>query len=76
MPATGHAVQTFGKILVNTISDTPRAAMVNWLVTVPQVMILQRHSDDDIVAAFDQFTTKEAAGSRVVEVVIIAKDAP
>lgn len=50
MPATGHAVQTFGKILVNTISDTPRAAMVNWLVTVPQVMILQRHSDDDIAA--------------------------
>lgn len=76
MPATGRAEQTFGKILVNTISDTPRAAMVNWLVTVPQVMILQRHSDDDIAAAFDQFTTKEAAGSRVVEVVIIAKDAP
>ncbi len=49
----GYAVSTFGKVSIRTVSDTPRAAMVNWLVTVPQVMVLNSWTDEFIAEAFD-----------------------
>lgn len=41
-----------GRILVKTVSDTERAAMVNWLVTEAGEMIYQTDTDTDIVRKF------------------------
>lgn len=41
-----------GNVLVRTVSDTRRAAIVNWLVTVLRIMIMNSESDEDIERAF------------------------
>lgn len=46
--AEGWAVVSKGKILVKTISDTRRAAIVNWLVTEARVLVLATWTDEDI----------------------------
>lgn len=46
------AVHEDGDIVVSTVSPTRRGAIVNWLVTVPKVMVTNRHSDDDIDSLF------------------------
>lgn len=45
------AVDQRARILVNTVSDTPRAAMVNWLV-VHGHLIFQHHTDQEIAEKF------------------------
>lgn len=48
MRATGWAVIHGETILTKTVSDTQRAAIVNWLVTDAGRMILASHSDEEI----------------------------
>lgn len=44
----GWAAIVSGRILVNTVSDTRRAAIVNYLVTKGGIVITNAWSDDDI----------------------------
>jgi hypothetical protein len=47
--ATGWAVVTLsGNIFVKTISDTRRAAIVNWLVTEHRHLVMNSDTDEDI----------------------------
>ncbi len=46
--AEGWAVVSKGKILVRTVSDTRRAAIVNWLVTERQILVMASWTDEDI----------------------------
>ena len=47
--ATGWAVQNpDGSIDIRTVMDTERGAKVNWLVTVPKVMIFNFMQDEEI----------------------------
>lgn len=46
--AEGWAVVSKGKILVKTISDTRRAAIVNWMVTERSVLVRASWDDDTI----------------------------
>lgn len=50
--AEGWAVVSKGNILVRTVSDTRRAALVNWLVTEARVLVLTSWTDDDIETAW------------------------
>ena len=74
MSDTGYAAVTFGKVLVETVSESERAAMVNWLVTAPQVMVLNSHTDEQIADAFATFTSREACGTRIRKVRIEIED--
>jgi hypothetical protein len=40
---------------VRTISDTRRAAIVNWLVTDAHILLLQSHTDDDIERLWNEY---------------------
>ncbi len=42
------AVKEGDKINIRTVSDTRRAAIVNWLVVVPRVMIYNHMTDAEI----------------------------
>jgi len=42
------AVKDYYGINVKTVSDTRRAAIVNWLVTVPKIMIYNHMTDAEI----------------------------
>lgn len=44
----GFAVVFEGKTQIATVSDSKRAAMINWLVVHSQIMILNSHTDQDI----------------------------
>jgi hypothetical protein len=46
--AQGWAVVTDFKIDINTVSETRRGALVNWLVRVAGIMIYQWHTDEEI----------------------------
>lgn len=47
--AIGWAVFTgTGRVLIRTVSDTRRAAIVNFLVSECQKMVFSRHTDEDI----------------------------
>lgn len=48
MIASGFAVRSFGKIDVRTVGPTRRSAIVNWLVTTANIMILRHHTDEHI----------------------------
>lgn len=48
MRAFGWAVIENGKIAVNTVSDTRRAVIVNWLVTTAGVLVLASWTDEHI----------------------------
>ena len=48
----GFAVIHGGKVLVRTVSDTERAAMVNWLVTEAGKMVYQADTDELIQRQF------------------------
>lgn len=67
--ARGYAaVSSAGEILVNTVSETERAAKVNWLVVCGQIPITCMHSDDDIHRLFEEW------GVAVVSVRIVEPD--
>lgn len=47
--ATGWAVLAYnGRILVKTVSETRRAAIINYLVTEKDVVVTRDHTDEDI----------------------------
>lgn len=64
------AVNHRGEILVKTVSETRRAAMVNWLVTELHFMITLNHTDE----AIDELFRRNAAqrGLALIEPVTIA----
>lgn len=45
-PIHGWAVEDKTGILIRTVSDTRRAAIVNWLVTERRVMVFANYTDD------------------------------
>jgi len=53
MTTTAWAVTNLDKTYINTISDTRRAAIVNWLVTEKQMMVYTSHTDADIEAMWN-----------------------
>jgi hypothetical protein len=54
--ATGWAVLAPGaRIYVNTIAETRRAAIVNWLVTEKKTMVFTHNTDDDIERLWKHF---------------------
>lgn len=46
------AINHRGEILVNTVNETRRAAMVNWLVTELQFLVTLNHTDEMIEELF------------------------
>jgi len=42
-------------LIVKTISDTRRAAIVNWLVTDAHILLLQSHTDADIERLWNEY---------------------
>ena len=65
---TGYAVIFDGKINVRTISDTRRAAIVNWLVVHGGCPILANTTDDEI----EQLWANHRGGA-VVSMVTISR---
>lgn len=58
-----------GDIYIKTVSDTRRAAIINWLGTEKRVMVANYHTDDDIEQmwrAYGQYAE--------VEPVIVSRD--
>lgn len=55
--------------LVNTVSDTRRAAIVNWLVTETGMMVTQAHDDVDIENAWRR--SHEARGAVVGKMALV-----
>lgn len=64
------AIVQGGKILIDTVGPTPRAAKVNWLWTHCDVVVTNDWGDDQISKAFDL-----AAGFRLARVAPVAVDA-
>ena len=56
----GFAVIVDGKILANTVSDTERAAKVNWLVTHGNQNVTLWHTDQWIAERFQILAHKTA----------------
>lgn len=64
----GWAVVDDEGLKVRTVSDTRRAAIVNWLVTEAGQFIVRNHTDEQIDALWDH----ERGDSRVTRVKIVA----
>lgn len=50
----GYAISDGTGINVATVSPTARGAMVNWLMTVPQVLVTNNWTDDMIAEVFER----------------------
>lgn len=44
-----------GQIYVKTVSDTRRAAIINWLVTEKECLITVFHTDEDIESLWKNY---------------------
>lgn len=64
------AVDQRARILVNTVSDTPRAAMVNWLVVHARLSVHQADTDQKIADTFAVAATQR--GLATIEEVTIS----
>lgn len=53
-PAEGYAVVEDGKINVSTVSETERAAVVNWLVVARNQLVTRSATDEQIAQAFKE----------------------
>lgn len=56
-----------GNLLIRTVSDSQRGAVVNWLYTYGRIVMLDSHSDEFIQRAWQLVGMKEH-GARAVEV--------
>jgi len=61
------AVVARGEIMSNTLMDTERGAMVNWLVTDCKVTIMDSASDAQIAEVFEKYQ-KLWGGPEIVRV--------
>jgi len=68
MKATGYAVVQRGELLVRTVSSTPLAAMVNWLIVSEGLVTLNRATDEQVEAAFN--AAAKARGAKLRQVTI------
>lgn len=66
MKASGWAICDAGKVLVQSVSRTRIAAMVNWLVVHRGLMITNETTDEAIEAFFE--TQKSTVECREVEI--------
>lgn len=66
--SAAFAVKDATGILIKTVSDTERAAKVNWLFCYGRYMVTEAASDDQIARAFRSEQLKLPAG-RCLEVV-------
>ena len=64
----GYGAKKNDRIHINTISETERAAKVNWLVTYKGMMITQMHTDSDINRMFREYGDAEIVPVYVSEV--------
>ena len=66
MPAMGYAfIGSDGEPFLTTVSNSPRAAMVNALVLIFKEPVFQQDSDNKIKAKFDKLKPKGTKISRV-----------
>lgn len=68
----GWAVRGPPGIYVKTISDTRRAAIINWLVTECRVLVRTYHSDDQIDAMWDQARAGASLDATRVKIFAVA----
>lgn len=68
--ARGWAVVDGGEIVVESVSPTRRAAIVNWLFTARRVLITVIHTAEEIEQEWAAFR----GGAEVVQVGIVAWD--
>lgn len=66
-----YAVITDQKIDIRTVSDTRRAAIVNWLVVSPGFLVWRTHTDEEIENLWKQFQ-----GDAIVATVEISRVIP
>jgi hypothetical protein len=59
-----------GRILRETLSESRRAAIVNWLYVYGGVQVLATYSDDYIESLWRKFATGPAPDASVAEVVV------
>lgn len=52
----GWAVSDNSAIIVNTVSDTRRAAIVNWLVAGKNVMVYSETTDEQIDVMWNRYS--------------------
>lgn len=71
--APGFAVIVGDDIQINTVSDTKRAAKVNGLVTLFGMKVLDRHTDAEIAAAWDEVVRRFPGPVGVVAVEVSAR---
>lgn len=69
----GWAVKEGDVINIRTVSDTRRAAIVNWLVIVPKVMIYNHMTDDEIESRWLWYSSKSSDNVFVIEVNVIER---
>lgn len=73
-PGAGWAVkQGVMGPLANTVSSTPRGAMVNWLVSQRAVWVPSTATDEEIATAFERQRLIRGVEAELVEVVIREK---
>lgn len=68
LPVEGWAVEQNGAILMATVSDTERAAKVNWLGVRAGVVVMNWWSDERIAETFAHLTANHDAGAALVRV--------
>ena len=73
MSQIAYAVIQSGQILVNTVYDSERGAKVNWLCTVPGIMVAASWSDGTINAVFDECRLSRYVGKVEVVPVTISR---
>lgn len=69
------AVNYRGEILIKTVSETRRAAMVNWLVTEGRVMVFRDSTDAEIEEDFlNSCARKGLASIEPVSIALVSQD--
>ena len=71
-PACGFAVFHRGRIVVETVSPTERAAKVNGLVVLFGMAVMNRDTDEQIERAWKLIEHRHP-GARIVSVEVVAK---
>ena len=72
MRADGWAVIWDDRIIVRSVSDTRRSAIVNWLVVVCGILVTNFTRDDEIECYWE--ANSQPRGARVVKVIVMEDD--
>lgn len=73
--APGWAVvKSNGLIHIKTVSDTRRAAIINWLVTEKQIPICAYHTDADVEAFWKHYGSYADCRQIIVSLAVTSQD--